>query len=96
MAPEYLVRGQLTEKADVYSYGVLVLEIICGRKSHTFVEDSCSLLQSVRFKSHPIQFKNGSFETNLSFHIKLFGMILWESLIFLVSGLATLQDKQVA
>lgn len=95
MAPEYLVRGQLTEKADVYSYGVLVLEIICGRKSHAFVEDS-SLLQSVRFKSHPIQFKNGSFETNLSFHFKLFGMILWESLIFLVSGLATLQDKQVA
>ncbi|KAI8533663.1 hypothetical protein RHMOL_Rhmol10G0026800 [Rhododendron molle] len=47
MAPEYLVRGQLTEKADVYSYGVLVLEIICGRKSHAFVEDSCSLLQSV-------------------------------------------------
>lgn len=47
MAPEYLIRGQLTEKADVYSYGVLVLEIICGRKSHAFAEDSCSLLQSV-------------------------------------------------
>ncbi|KAL0344018.1 UNVERIFIED_CONTAM: Cysteine-rich receptor-like protein kinase [Sesamum angustifolium] len=33
MAPEYLVKGQLTEKADVYSYGVLVLEIVCGRKT---------------------------------------------------------------
>ncbi|KAK6129339.1 hypothetical protein DH2020_036912 [Rehmannia glutinosa] len=46
MAPEYLVKGQLTEKADVYSYGVLVLEIVCGRKNNAFV-DSGSLLQTV-------------------------------------------------
>ena len=51
MAPEYLVRGQLTEKADVYSYGVLVLEIVCGRKNNASVEESCSLLQRVRFKT---------------------------------------------
>ncbi|PIN21831.1 Serine/threonine protein kinase [Handroanthus impetiginosus] len=47
MAPEYLVKGQLTEKADVYSFGVLVLEIVCGRKNNAFVEDSGSLLQTV-------------------------------------------------
>ncbi|KAG9130131.1 hypothetical protein Leryth_019949 [Lithospermum erythrorhizon] len=47
MAPEYIVKGQLTEKADVYSYGVLVLEIVCGRKNIAFQEDSGSLLQSV-------------------------------------------------
>ncbi|KAL2500071.1 Cysteine-rich receptor-like protein kinase 42 [Abeliophyllum distichum] len=47
MAPEYLVKGQLTEKADVYSFGVLVLEIVCNRKSNAFMEDSGSLLQSV-------------------------------------------------
>ena len=52
MAPEYLVRGQLTEKADVYSYGVLVLEIVCGRKNNVFVESSCSLLQTVRSKTN--------------------------------------------
>ncbi|KAK2632868.1 hypothetical protein EUGRSUZ_L00961 [Eucalyptus grandis] len=33
MAPEYLTRGQLTEKADVYAFGVLVLEILIGRKN---------------------------------------------------------------
>ncbi|CAH9115400.1 unnamed protein product, partial [Cuscuta europaea] len=47
MAPEYLVKGQLTEKADVYSFGVLILEIISGRKSNAFVEESGSLLQTV-------------------------------------------------
>ncbi|CAN6453207.1 unnamed protein product [Victoria cruziana] len=30
MAPEYIIHGQLTEKADVYSFGVLVLEIVTG------------------------------------------------------------------
>ncbi|KAG6474453.1 hypothetical protein ZIOFF_068388 [Zingiber officinale] len=31
-APEYAIRGQLSEKVDTYSYGVVVLEIISGRK----------------------------------------------------------------
>lgn len=33
MAPEYALSGRLTEKADVYSFGVLMLEIISGRSS---------------------------------------------------------------
>jgi serine/threonine protein kinase len=33
LAPEYATRGQLTEKVDVYSFGVLVLEIVSGRKN---------------------------------------------------------------
>ncbi|XP_057855630.2 cysteine-rich receptor-like protein kinase 2 [Cryptomeria japonica] len=32
-APEYAGQGKLTEKADTYSFGVVVLEIISGRKS---------------------------------------------------------------
>ncbi|XP_057824052.1 cold-responsive protein kinase 1 [Cryptomeria japonica] len=32
-APEYAIHGQLTEKADTYSFGVVVLELITGRKS---------------------------------------------------------------
>lgn len=47
MAPEYLTRGQLTDKADVYSFGVLVLEILCGRRNNVFREDSGSLLQTI-------------------------------------------------
>lgn len=31
-APEYAVHGQLSEKVDTYSFGVVVLEIISGRR----------------------------------------------------------------
>ena len=51
MAPEYLIRGQLTDKADVYSFGVLILEIISGRRNNAFRGDSNPLLQIVRFMS---------------------------------------------
>ncbi|QHN82106.1 Cysteine-rich receptor-like protein kinase [Arachis hypogaea] len=34
MAPEYLTHGQLTEKADVYNFGVLVLEIVTERQNN--------------------------------------------------------------
>ncbi|KAB1216500.1 hypothetical protein CJ030_MR4G023087 [Morella rubra] len=31
LAPEYAIRGQVTRKADIYSFGVLILEIVSGR-----------------------------------------------------------------
>ncbi|CAN6727153.1 unnamed protein product [Malus baccata var. baccata] len=45
MAPEYAVRGKLTEKADVYSFGVLVIEVICGRRNNSVLSSSTSILQ---------------------------------------------------
>jgi serine/threonine protein kinase len=33
MSPEYASYGELSTKVDVYSFGVLMLEIISGRKS---------------------------------------------------------------
>ncbi|XP_058218953.1 probable LRR receptor-like serine/threonine-protein kinase At1g56140 isoform X2 [Rhododendron vialii] len=33
LAPEYAMRGQLTEKADVYGFGVVALEIVSGRQN---------------------------------------------------------------
>ncbi|GMP33034.1 hypothetical protein CsSME_00006531 [Camellia sinensis var. sinensis] len=34
MAPEYAMHGYLSVKADVFSFGILVLEIVSGRKNH--------------------------------------------------------------
>ncbi|KAG8092013.1 hypothetical protein GUJ93_ZPchr0012g19018 [Zizania palustris] len=33
-APEYAIHGQLSEKVDTYSFGVVIFEIISGRKSN--------------------------------------------------------------
>lgn len=33
LAPEYAIRAQLTRKADIYSFGVLLLEIVSGRSN---------------------------------------------------------------
>lgn len=34
MAPEYVVLGQFSVKSDVFSFGVLVLEIISGQRNN--------------------------------------------------------------
>lgn len=39
MAPEYALHGNLSVKADVYSYGVVVLELISGQKNSAFKLD---------------------------------------------------------
>ncbi|RZC86567.1 hypothetical protein C5167_029918 [Papaver somniferum] len=36
MAPEYIFQGKFSVKSDVFSFGVLVLEILCGQRSSCF------------------------------------------------------------
>lgn len=50
MAPEYVMHGHLSVKADVFSYGVLVLELISGQRNSSFNldVDAQSLLDWVR------------------------------------------------
>ncbi|KAJ8761600.1 hypothetical protein K2173_004376 [Erythroxylum novogranatense] len=38
MSPEYAMHGQFSVKSDAYSFGVLVLEIISGRKNSSFYQ----------------------------------------------------------
>ncbi|XP_074270057.1 cysteine-rich receptor-like protein kinase 44 isoform X2 [Silene latifolia] len=44
MPPEYAIEGRFSEKSDVFSFGVLLLEIITGKKTRWFDESSLSLL----------------------------------------------------
>jgi serine/threonine protein kinase len=34
MAPEYAIRGQVTKKADIFSFGIVLLEIVSGKCNH--------------------------------------------------------------
>ncbi|KAL0363292.1 UNVERIFIED_CONTAM: G-type lectin S-receptor-like serine/threonine-protein kinase [Sesamum calycinum] len=43
MAPEYAMGGRFSEKSDVFSFGVLVLEIISGRRNSSFYNDEMAL-----------------------------------------------------
>ncbi|PIA31136.1 hypothetical protein AQUCO_05200023v1 [Aquilegia coerulea] len=47
MAPEYVRQGRFSQKSDVFSFGVLVLEIITGRKSNQSVNVDDILLSYV-------------------------------------------------
>ncbi|XP_061357604.1 G-type lectin S-receptor-like serine/threonine-protein kinase At1g67520 [Gastrolobium bilobum] len=39
MSPEYLMEGVFSTKSDIYSFGVLLLEIVSGRKNKSFYTD---------------------------------------------------------
>ncbi|KAL3576882.1 hypothetical protein D5086_022165, partial [Populus alba] len=43
MSPEYLMKGRFSEKSDVFSFGVLLLEIVSGRKNSSFYDNEHSL-----------------------------------------------------
>ncbi|RZC94177.1 hypothetical protein C5167_021422 [Papaver somniferum] len=36
MSPEYMVGGTFSEKSDVFSFGVLVLEVVSGKRNNSF------------------------------------------------------------
>lgn len=39
MSPEYAMEGRFSEKSDVFSFGVLLLEIVSGRRNSSFYDD---------------------------------------------------------
>ncbi|KAG9454360.1 hypothetical protein H6P81_007264 [Aristolochia fimbriata] len=44
MSPEYALDGNFSEKSDVFSFGVLLLEIVSGKKNTGFYQNTPSLL----------------------------------------------------
>ncbi|KAL0012593.1 hypothetical protein SO802_007701 [Lithocarpus litseifolius] len=43
MSPEYAMEGRFSEKSDVFSFGVLLLEILSGRRNYSFNKDEQSM-----------------------------------------------------
>ncbi|KAF3451600.1 hypothetical protein FNV43_RR07695 [Rhamnella rubrinervis] len=43
MSPEYAFNGLFSEKSDVFSFGVLLLEIVSGRRNNSFHQDNETL-----------------------------------------------------
>ena len=59
MAPEYAREGLFSIKLDVYSFGILMMEIVSGKKNSDFnhLEHAHSLLSYVRLSSLYIELK---------------------------------------
>lgn len=65
LAPEYAMRGHMTEKVDVFAFGVVILETLAGRPNYddSLDEDKAYLLEWVslvcrRVSSHYIVLSN--------------------------------------
>lgn len=56
MSPEYAIDGLFSVKSDVFSFGVLVLEIISGQKNRGFEhpEHNLNLLGHVSLSLRPL------------------------------------------
>jgi serine/threonine protein kinase len=54
MAPEYVIRGQYSTKSDVFSFGILVLEIVTGQRNSGpyFAEQNEDLVSLVSIPSN--------------------------------------------
>ncbi|KAK9049261.1 hypothetical protein SSX86_031772 [Deinandra increscens subsp. villosa] len=49
VAPEYAIHGQVSEKVDTYSFGVLVLEIISGKRCTDGIENGSVTLNLIDY-----------------------------------------------
>ncbi|CAO2152378.1 unnamed protein product [Urochloa humidicola] len=67
MAPEYLYRGEISTQSDIYSLGLLIIQISTGEKNIPDMEDKCGrkFVEEVRqmWTDHHIKSKYRSFDS---------------------------------
>ncbi|CAN6221103.1 unnamed protein product [Urochloa humidicola] len=84
LAPEWLT-SVITEKVDVYSFGIVVMEILCGRRNldYSQPEESRHLVSMVQEKAKDKQLLDliDSRSTNLELHLdevfRMMNLALW-------------------
>ncbi|KAL8249221.1 hypothetical protein R6Q59_006089 [Mikania micrantha] len=92
MAPEYLSHGQVSVKLDVFSYGVLLLEMVTGQKNQCFQNgDSIEDLLSFAWKS----WKNGTTTNIIDPTLKTGTGSLHDIIRSIHIGLLCVQEKVV-
>ena len=89
MAPEYLMEGRFSEKSDVFSLGVLLLEIVSGRRNaHFFGNEDLSLIGFVCLSAKVV-------EINLESTVQFLILLNLQALICMTasnfSGLETVE-----
>jgi serine/threonine protein kinase len=68
MSPEYAMHGRFSEKSDVFSFGVLLLEIVSGRRS-TKIDGNEQGLNLLEFVCPSMDLLFFSFLTSLKLQI---------------------------
>ena len=91
MSPEYAMEGQFSEKSDVFSFEVLLLEILSGRRNSSFYYDKqfVSLLGHVTHPSLiPLFFLQPPMLVSPKFDAKNF------SVLFMSPGMEIVESRQ--
>ena len=82
MSPEYATKGLISTKSDVFSFGVLILEILSGKKNTSFY--NTGLLNLLGYVSYFVSFSYS--------HAKSFQSLITSILLFRnVIGLGALE-----
>ena len=93
MSPEYAMEGRFLEKLDVFNFGVLLLEIISGRRNSSFYDDE-QALSLLGFVSLPYIidsfFKNFNCMFLMSFSIDTKNF----NLVFMFLGMKNVECRQ--